>query len=173
MPPTTPREVLAQLVADVAALTDRVAALENADPDGWDDPFDAALPESETRAAEVADDGSVQGEPPNAEQIAQRGALLPRLGFENLPKEHGLTVQEAADAYLKGGPMWLHWFDRDFVLTLPQDVRGALVDDVLAGGYQQDAIELGRDILKDDGESRRGAEVSMEQQDRDWVNSHG
>lgn len=178
--PTTPREVLAQLVVDVAALTARVAKLEAADTDGWDEPFEtealpigsAAPPPLAQRAMETAADGIIDFGSPNEAQRIQRADLVDRLELENLPKEHGQSKTEANAAYLSGGPLWLYLLDRDFVMTLSQELRAALVDDLIAGGFEQDATELGRDILKDDGESRRGAEVSMEQQDRDWLAKH-
>ncbi len=59
-----------------------------------------------------------------------------------------LTIEEAADAYAKGGPMWLYLYDRDAVMSMPADWRREFVADVMKDSPAQ-AQELARDILKD------------------------
>ncbi len=61
-----------------------------------------------------------------------------------------LSTEEAADAYAKGGPMWLYLYDRDAVMSLPVEWRRAFVEDVERDSPAQ-AQEMGRDILKDRG----------------------
>lgn len=51
-------------------------------------------------------------------------------------------------AYRKGGPLVIYYTDRDFVMGLSDDVKQAMVKDVLELSPQE-AHEMGRDILKD------------------------
>jgi hypothetical protein len=55
---------------------------------------------------------------------------------------------KAHDAYVKGGPLWLHTYDRDFVVGLPRHIRVAMVQDLETHSLE-DAHLLSRDILKD------------------------
>lgn len=161
--PTTPREVLTKLVHDVAALTKRIELLETlcvqADP--WDEPMELDRPPTvadDNPQAITMLDGNVTFAEPNAQQVAMRAEWVDKLGLENLPKEHGLDHEAAKAAYRSGGPMWLYLFDREFVTTLPPECRRAMVEDVLAGGGQREAIEMGRDLMKLDLDGRRAAE---------------
>ncbi len=72
-------------------------------------------------------------------------ALAGKFGEQLTPP---LSNDEAADAYARGGPMWLYMYDRDAVMGMPEDWRRAMVNDVLVDSPAQ-AHELGRDILKD------------------------
>lgn len=61
--------------------------------------------------------------------------------------ELAIDGNEAAAAYVKGGPLWLHAYDRAAVLQMPIDVRRAMVADIEEIS-PRDAQELSRDILK-------------------------
>lgn len=72
---------------------------------------------------------------------------------------------EAADAYAKGGPMWLYLYDRDAVMSMPVDWRRQFVQDVEFDSPAQ-AHELARDILKsEDPQPVGGVPVG----DGEWV----
>lgn len=55
---------------------------------------------------------------------------------------------KAEEAYVKGGPVWLYDYDRDFVVGLPFGIKQMIVGD-LNEDDPQAALEMGRDILKD------------------------
>jgi hypothetical protein len=171
----------------VAELEERTAP----DPE-WDTPLDldgllaGAAPTTadispvlKTRAAEPEplqvdeDAGVIDIVPPNRKQRKFRDAWLPRIALENLPAEWGLTKEEADAAYKEGGPVWLylagagfaeeHKAGRDYILSLPADVRTAMVNDLILGEVSPRWVqEFGRDILKDETEGRRAAEVFAE-----------
>lgn len=124
--------------------------------------------------AQVNEDaGVVEITPPTRTQRKFREKWLPRIGLENLPAEWGLSKEEADAAYVEGGPVWLYLAGagfteeqksgRDYILSLPEDVRRAMVNDLQLGEISPRWIqEFGRDILKDEGDSRRAAEVFAE-----------
>lgn len=62
--------------------------------------------------------------------------------------ELSIDPKDAVEAYVKGGPLWLHAYDRDFVMQLPEETRRTMVRDVELT-TPNDAHDLGRDILKD------------------------
>lgn len=85
--------------------------------------------------------------------MLQRPKMASALGFYKgggwtTKPELALAPVEAVDAYVKGGPLWLHAYDRDFVVGLPEHLRRALVQD-LEQYAPNDAHLLARDILKD------------------------
>lgn len=82
------------------------------------------------------------------EQIEQRTLMVDQVGLEELEKL-GLVYEEAKQAWITGGPLWLHAYDRDHVLSLPPPVKQAMVLDAMLSS-NRDAQELGRDILKDE-----------------------
>lgn len=67
-----------------------------------------------------------------------------------------LDYLEAAKAYAKGGPVWLHYYDRAAVLTMPRAWRQMMVADVEQDSPAQ-AYELSLDILKDTDVEGEGA----------------
>lgn len=52
------------------------------------------------------------------------------------------------EAYVKGGPLWLLAYDRDYVVQLPQEMKIMLIEDVFEDD-QEEGRAMGRDILKD------------------------
>lgn len=82
--------------------------------------------------------------PPSIEKQQARGM------FESLHlrlHEHLGHSENWNHAYAIGGPMWLYLGNRDLVMTLPDQIKQALIEDVLEDS-PQDAHEMGRDILK-------------------------
>lgn len=63
--------------------------------------------------------------------------------------------EDWTEAYAHGGPMWLYLGNRDLVMSLPDHVRRALVEDAIEDSTQ-DAEEMARDILKQAGETGPG-----------------
>lgn len=77
-------------------------------------------------------------------RLEQRRALAHAMDLDtNLP-----NVENAIDVYEKGGPLWLYTGNREFVMSLPYEMRRMMVQDV-----EQDNVttahEMGRDLLKD------------------------
>lgn len=71
---------------------------------------------------------------------------------EYFPDEDGTDWNEA---YAKGGPRWLYYGNRELVMSYPDQVRAAMVEDVLEDSPQE-AEEIGRDLLKFSGETGPG-----------------
>lgn len=82
----------------------------------------------------------------------QRRVLADEIGLnaDGWPTRPELAIEPEAAlaAYVKGGPLWLHAYDRDFVMQLPEEMRRTMVRDVELTA-PNDAHDLGRDILKD------------------------
>jgi hypothetical protein len=72
--------------------------------------------------------------------------------------------EDWSEAYAKGGPMWLYLGNRELVMSMPDGVRTALVQDVIEDS-PQDAHEMGRDILKQPCEDGPGS-VAMRANDQ-------
>lgn len=79
---------------------------------------------------------------PEQEEIRKR--VLPQLDFSDL---EGIDPEDATSAFIAAGPLWLHAFDRAYVMSLPEETRRVFVMDV-EHQSTRDAQELGRDILK-------------------------
>ncbi len=60
---------------------------------------------------------------------------------------NGIDPELAAETYVKGGPLWLYTYRRDHVITLPDELKQAMVND-LALSMPEMAHELARDVLK-------------------------
>lgn len=80
---------------------------------------------------------------PSKQQIFMRKGNANRV-IANLPN---LDHDAATKAYIEGGPLWLHAFDRHHVVELPADLRQQFIRD-LALTAPESAHELARDILK-------------------------
>lgn len=61
---------------------------------------------------------------------------------------NALTEHEMADAFAKGGPMWLYLYDRDGVMRMADTARRDLIAD-LEHDSPAEAQQVARDILKD------------------------
>lgn len=131
---------------------------------GWD-----AMDEEQRQAWIRAHDGLIREQEPETETISILlpsgvGAEFPKPPesiksewaetapaiFENLPATWGLSIEDAVDAYTKGGPLWLAAFGQaghDWIMQLPYGWRQRMVEGI--GTYAPGAAaELGRDILR-------------------------
>lgn len=82
---------------------------------------------------------------PTPEQIDYRAQLVPKLGLRD---QYGDEIGETAeDSFVRGGPLLLYYSDRDFVASLPHDVKVAMVADVERSSPRE-AHEMARDLLK-------------------------
>lgn len=64
------------------------------------------------------------------------------------------------EAYARGGPVWLYTLNRELVMSLPEDARIAMIQDVEEDNPAL-AQEMGRDMLKQAGETGPGASAMM------------
>lgn len=157
-------EVLRNAIARIDQLEARVAELEIND-DGWNAPFieetEPMLPpinelaeenpndqmaeeHVETNSFKLKDSDTVVIPVPTKDQLLVRTKFIEAEGLAHL---RALPANEAESAYLKGGPIWLHAFDRDYVMSLPFEARAAMCQDI----YMTDKVtagEMARDILK-------------------------
>jgi hypothetical protein len=110
-------------------------------------PVVAPVPEGR-RVITTADDREITVDIPPASPERQESrrswAVGVDLGGQIKPE---LPNDEAAEAFAKGGPMWLYLYDRDAVMGMPLQWRRDFVRDVEQDSPAQ-AQELGRDILK-------------------------
>jgi hypothetical protein len=53
---------------------------------------------------------------------------------------------DGVDAYVKGGPLWLYYGNRNYVLGLPAWAHELMVNDVMETSPQE-ATEMGRDLF--------------------------
>jgi hypothetical protein len=114
--------------------------------DGWLKKPVAPTPEVQFQVLNVDGVHTIKVHQPTEEQVGRRKEFI-RLGM--LDNIKSLPVPDAKEAYMKGGPLWLHAFDREFVVGLPAEARAWMAQDV----YQTDptaAGNLARDILKFD-----------------------
>lgn len=147
-------EVLRDLVRQVGDLTERVSELERQgrSRDPWDEDFiepeDREEGDPPLVSVQVTDDQiEVTVPAPTPEQITMREQFIAAGGLDNIDT---LNPEVAKEAYLKGGPIWLHAGDRDYVMSLPLSYRKQMAEDVYVQDHQL-AGELARDILKDEG----------------------
>jgi hypothetical protein len=120
--------------------------------------------ELDGEALEISGDGDeyeVRFKAPTDEQLTMRDQLVPLLGLENLK---GVSAEDAAEVYRTAGPLWLHAYDRDHVLTLDRGIRTQMVKDVQITSVEA-AQDLGRDILKIN-EAETAGQISLEEQKR-------
>jgi hypothetical protein len=67
--------------------------------------------------------------------------------MKHAPADFGLTLDEAMDAYRKGGPLWLAMYDHDYLMSLPFSWRQEMAESVIL--YAHDAgVDLANDILR-------------------------
>jgi hypothetical protein len=100
------------------------------------------------RAAEIVEIGDgttdivIKG--PSPEKMQARRAFATHVLKLN---EYLGDEQNWADVYAKGGPLWLYLGNRELVMSYPQEIKKALIEDVEEDS-PQDAHEMGRDLLK-------------------------
>lgn len=177
------KEILLDLARRVGQLEDEVAELKKHRGDDWlEEELDldvtpAVAPEDKPDPMQQDEaSGDIQILAPNRAQREFRKRWLDRIALENLPKEWGLKKEEADEAYLEGGPVWLYLTaagfneeeksGRHYILSLPEDVRASMVNDLMLGDVSPKWIhEFGRDILKDasDEGAKRAATIISDQ----------
>lgn len=111
------------------------------------------LPDSGIRPEITVTEGGVTLDVPpvGKERQDRRRRIATDIDISGYLSTNGaLTKEEAADAYARGGPMWLYTYDRDAVLQMPLSWRKEMVQDIDEDNPAL-AHELGRDILKDRG----------------------
>jgi hypothetical protein len=86
---------------------------------------------------------------PTKQQLFMRNGNGKRV-IANLP---GIDHKVALTAYVEGGPLWLHAYNRDHVVGLPADLRQQFIKDV-AMTAPEEAQQLSADILKVTGEAQ-------------------
>lgn len=125
---------------DQRALTAKIKLLKM----GGSAPEPVAQGERSTISQEGEDSATVELPPVSEEQKHQRREWAKGVGLDDaLP-----LVPGAAEAYVKGGPLWLWYGNRAFVVGLPDSFKKQMVEDVSKQSVQE-AKELGADILKD------------------------
>jgi len=132
----------------IARALDTLMAPIPADPwQDWDQAVDDVVNAAVDRSVALTTTettAEVEIPPPSIEKQQARGM------FESLHlrlHEHLGHSENWNHAYAIGGPMWLYLGNRDLVMTLPDQIKQALIEDVLEDS-PQDAHEMGRDILK-------------------------
>lgn len=65
----------------------------------------------------------------------------------DLAEHMDLDGEDPVEVYAKGGPVWLYHNDRDFIMSLPIEMRTVMVADVDEDDHNE-AHELSKDILK-------------------------
>lgn len=155
-----PQEAMLALATSLDALRELVTHL-NVPTDELALEWTPDQAEQRTRITTTDDSADIEIPPPNEERLEQRRIFEQqqlRLG------EHLGTSEDWTEAYAKGGPMWLYLGNRDLVMSYPESIRAAMVEDVIATS-PLDAEEMGRDVLKQAGEDGPGS-VAMAANDQ-------
>lgn len=155
----TPRDamlLLAQAIDEIREDLDRRATDPWDEPLTWGDapPADLDVPAMTTVSGEDWSETVIR--PVSEEKQALR-AEWATTALENMTT---LPLDEAVDAYSKGGPVWLHAFDREYVMGLPIHLRMAMVADLLE--EDKDAAHMmSADLLKDPSPQELGAFLAI------------
>lgn len=104
----------------------------------------------------------------SAERQATRRAWA--IQHELGPQFLGMDLAEAADAFAKGGPVWLYYGNRPALMTMPPDWKRAMVHDLEEDSPIM-AQSMGRDILKDLDPGTPG--VTLESMGNELAANHG
>jgi hypothetical protein len=124
--------------------------------------------EGEWESADIGTGSEVRFPKPSEHAKDQWAKQAPQI-FENLPSDWPLGKDEAADAYRKGGPLWLAAYGQaghKWFMSLPHGFRVAMVATV-SEYAPQSAIELGRDVLRvpTDQQQGRAYDVGLDHAD--------
>lgn len=166
---SSPAEALFVLAAEVDALVERMN--EAPASDGWSSwDGEAAAPVSHKAfTADVTGD-NIEFAAPTDEQREIREELIERGVFEwaNMQGEdvngnkYNLNPDPEVmnDAYILGGPMWLYFGNREFILELPEAVRRTMYNDLLLVD-EDTAKEFATDVMMDREEQTRANTASQ------------
>jgi hypothetical protein len=153
---STPREALLLLAAAIDEL--------KAAGDPWSEPLTweqmSGEPPKDNRAHIV--NGDVVVKPVSPERQLERADFFVRARLDGYVPM--LDADTAREAYVKGGPRWLYYTNRDCIMQMPFELRQALVADVLIDSPSE-ADEIGRDILKYDESMPQAAQVEALRRD--------
>lgn len=124
-------------------------------------PIDLA-PKAETHTIEIA--GGIGAEFPKPDEAAKEAwALSAEAIMEHFmpDKDKGTLIahHDAVRSYREGGPLWLAAFDHEYLMSLPNGWRVAMVEQVLAYA-PTDGTQLARDILRVDTDKQQAAAYS-------------
>lgn len=162
----SPRDALLRLAALIDGLIDRIDALEEAGGE-WDtwpeadqhrvepeqespEQFRRRVEEEQHQAALEAMNNANPNEivlPTPSAQKMERRRLFERQSLRLSTMVGDLTDDEGNDAYAKGGPWWLYNFDRELVMSYPDEIRARMVADIEEDDPQL-AHQVSIDILK-------------------------
>jgi len=96
---------------------------------------------------------------PTPDQIDFRGELVGRLGLQD---HYGPELgAQAEESFIRGGPLLLYLSDREFVRSLPDDVRINMIYDVEKSSPRE-AHEMARDLLKATTDAANDLEAAKE-----------
>lgn len=107
------------------------------------------------RARLANETGGTPEQPDPGTRVEADGKVvdLPPVDQERAVKRHNLarTLNLEADgidpnAYVKGGPLWLYYGNREYVMGLPEAVHRQMIEDVQQDSVQE-AQEMARDLL--------------------------
>lgn len=102
---------------------------------------------------------------PERQAYRRKWAIQHELG----PQFLAMDLTEAADAFAKGGPLWLYYGNRPALVSMPADWKRAFVHDVEKDSVRE-AQAMGRDILKDLAPGT--SEVTLESMGSEWDHNH-
>lgn len=158
-------ELLREALRTIKELEIRVGVLEQRQSEqggqpelqqGWDEPMDTAESvQADRQQTQVLNKKTkepfvVEFQMATQEQIERRNILIDQGLFTG---NKSYENAEMIEAYETAGPLWLHAYDRDFVLSLPIGTRQQMCQDV-ALTSPDDAKRLSADILKAGSDDR-------------------
>lgn len=109
--------------------------------------IEGAFKAGELAKATVGDEEIAIDLPPvSAERKAARRKFAS--DYMKLHETYKDLGEQAIEAYVKGGPMWLYLADRAYVIQMPYEWKRLLIEDVNEDS-PGDALDMSRDILKD------------------------
>jgi hypothetical protein len=172
----TPQEALLILAEAIDDLRTQMTPLSDWEkPLNWDASIDAADVTWTTPTKPATHAVTEQGIVPlddgrsqivNGEVVVKpvsKERRLERMNFATDSRLHefygpGLSFADFMDAYVKGGPRWLVYTNRDAVMQMPESYRRELVADVTLDSPEE-AAEISRDILKYDESVPQDAQI--------------
>lgn len=156
----------------IAAALDELLSRQPTPPanDGWGEwgePEPAAL---ELVRAEYSDDGgttttfTITGDAHKKVKRAEfaEAFIRPAFGRADLESGEWHPNEEVVDAFVNAGPLWLYAYDRDYVMSLSQDAKVQLIEDVFEDNKEEGAA-FGRDVMKDQSAGQAPARWSEAQ----------
>lgn len=113
------------------------------------------LPDNQVRPEVTVSEAGVTVTVPPPDTLTREKRYDLAMGWDLSRFCNQLTREAGAEAYAKGGPIWLHAYDRAAVIEMPLEWRKQMVHDLEATNVAV-AQEFARDVLK------HGEGVSMD-----------